>query len=310
MNARLARQLVNLYPPEWRTRYRGEFEDLLLLHSASPSTILNVIAWAVYERALSLGGIIMDRRQNSVAFLFYSYLAAVAAGVNFYWTVDDTPLAAAMHTHARLFTSWNLVQAGAILALIAAVLGSMPVYLATVRTAIAAGRRVVVYRLGVPFCAGLVVLTWLIIAARLTGGRWVPTPWDVTGDWAAPANWPSLNTRIALSSVTLVLTIAGFIASTISVRQIIGLSDLSRQKRVWFVVSSLLLAISVVTMVIGVSAWGWFAQQYAATDFHARNGGFFSSTNVASWTASWVVFVAAAGLAVQSARSALALRPE
>ncbi|HKX00357.1 MAG TPA: hypothetical protein VJN43_21635 [Bryobacteraceae bacterium] len=310
MNARLVRQLVNLYPPEWRTRYRGEFEDLLRLHAASPSTILNVIAWAVYERALSLGAMIMDRRQNSVAFLFYAYLAAIAAGVNFYWTVEDTPLAVAMHTHAKLFTSWSLVQTGAILALIAAVLASIPVFLATVRTAIAAGRRDVVCRLGVPFGAGLVVLTWLIAAACFTAGHWVPTPWDVTGDWAAPANWPPLNTRIALSSVTLVLTIAGVIASTIGVTQIIGLSDLSRQKRVWFVVSSLLLAVSVVTMVIGVSAWGWFAQQYAATDFHARNGGFFSSTNVASWTASWIVFVAAAGMAVQSVRSALALRAE
>jgi hypothetical protein len=42
-----------------------------------------------------------------------------AAGVNFYWTVEDTPLAAAMHHHSTLFTGWNLVRVGSLLALAA-----------------------------------------------------------------------------------------------------------------------------------------------------------------------------------------------
>jgi len=50
----------------------------------------------------------MDRRQNSLALMLYASLGALAAGINFYWTVDDTPLAAAMRNYLALFTSWNL----------------------------------------------------------------------------------------------------------------------------------------------------------------------------------------------------------
>jgi hypothetical protein len=49
----------------------------------------------------------MDRRQHSLALMLYAYLGAIAAGINFYWSVDDTPLAAAMYDHSALVTSWN-----------------------------------------------------------------------------------------------------------------------------------------------------------------------------------------------------------
>src|ERR1700730_6478856 len=111
MNVRLARQLIGLYPPTWRTRYRSEFESFLETHPSNFQTIINVIGWAVYERVLSLGGFKMDRRQNSLTLMLYGYLAALAAGVNFYWTVDDTPLAAVMHNHPVMFTRHNHVRA-------------------------------------------------------------------------------------------------------------------------------------------------------------------------------------------------------
>lgn len=40
----------------------------------------------MYERILSPGRFKMDRRQNSLLLMLYAYLAAIAAGVNFYWT--------------------------------------------------------------------------------------------------------------------------------------------------------------------------------------------------------------------------------
>jgi hypothetical protein len=264
----------------------------------------------MYERVFSLGGFKMDRRQNSLALMLYAYLAAIAAGINFYWTVDDTPLATTMHNHSALFISWNLIRAGSLLALAAVAMVGIPVFLMMVRAALAARQWDVIYRLAVPPCAALVTLIWMITGAKLAGGHWVPTPWDVNGDWTAPADWPPLPTRWALSSVTFVLMTAGLIVSAISVKQAIVRSDLSRQKRLWFAAPSMLLASSVAAMAIGVLTWGWFVQQYAGSDFHARNGGLFSSTNFASWAASCVLFLAAAVTAVQGARSALALKTE
>ena len=67
-----------------------------------------------------------------------------------------------------------------------------------------------------------------------------------------------------------------------------------------------MLALAIVAMTAGVAGWGWFAQQYAAADFHARNGGLFSSTNIVSWTASCLVFLVASMLAVRGASAAFA----
>jgi hypothetical protein len=310
MNARLVSQLVGLYPQEWRTRYGEEFQSFLETHPSNLRTVLNVIGGAMHERLLSSGRLKMDRRQNSLALMLFAYLGALAAGINFYWTVDDTPLAAAMHSYSALFTSWNLVRAGSLLALAAFATVGIPVFLTIARTSFAAKRWDVVCRLAAPPCAALVTLAWTIAAASLSGGHWVPTPWDVTGDWTAPHDWPPLATRWVLSSVTFILMMSGTIVSAISVRQAIRRSDLSKPRRLWFTAASMLLAGSVAVMAVGVLSWGWFVQQYAASDFHVRDGGLFGSTNFASWMASCMVFLAATVMAVKGAHSALSLKTE
>ena len=306
MNARLVSQLVSLYPQEWRTRYGGEFQSFLEDHPSDFGTILNVIGWAMHERVLSLGRFKMDRREHSLALMLHAYLGAIAAGVNFYWTVADTPLAAAMHSRPELFTTWNLVRGGSLLAAVAVAMVGLPVLVTILRTALSNRRWDVVYRLAVPPCAALVTLAWMAAAASANSSHWVPTPWDVTGDWTAPQNWPPLATRWTLSSVTLVLMMAGTIVSAISVRQAIRRSDLSKHPRLWFTVPSTLLAGSVAVMAFGVLTWGWFVQRYASSDFHLRNGGLFSSTNFFSWGLSSLVFLVATVVAIQGSRTALA----
>ncbi|HET9305445.1 MAG TPA: hypothetical protein VFO46_05400 [Candidatus Sulfotelmatobacter sp.] len=309
MNARLASQLVGLYPQKWRTRYGEEFQTFLETYPSHVQTILNVIGGALYERVLSLGRLTMDRRQSSLALMLYAYLSAVAGSINFYWSVADTPLGAAMHSHPWLFTSWNLVRGGSLLAAVAVAMVGSPVSVTILRTALSNRRWDVLYRLAVPPFAALVILAWMAAAASANTGHWVPTPWDVTGDWTAPQNWPPLANRWTLSSVTFVLMIAGLVVSAISVRQAIRRSDLSRHRRLWFTVPSTLLAGSVAVMTFGVLTWGWLVQRYAASEFHLRNGGLFTSTNVSSWALSSLVFLVATVVAIQGSRTALASEP-
>jgi hypothetical protein len=306
MNARLVSQLVGLYPQEWRTRYGEEFQTFLETYPSNVRTILNVIGGALYERVLCFGRFTMDRRQNSLALMLYAYLSAVAAGINFYWSVADTPLGTAMHSRPGLFTSWNMVRGGSLLAAVAVAMVGLPVFVTILRTAPANRRWDVVYRLAVPPCAALVILAWMAAAASVNSGHWVPTPWDVTGDWTAPQNWPPLVTRWTLSSVTLALMIAGLVVSAISVTQAISRSDLSKHRRLWFTIPSTLLAGSVAVMACGVLTWGWFVQRYLASAFYLRNGGLFNSTNFSSWAISSLVFLVATVLAIQGSRTALA----
>lgn len=131
-----------------------------------------------------------------------------------------------------------------------------------------------------------------------------------SGDWTAPQNWPPLATRWILGSVTFVLMMAGLVVSAMSVRQAIRRSAWSKHGRLRFAAPSTLLAGSVAIMTLGVLGWGWFAEQDAVSDFHPRNGGLFSSTNFASWFESCMVFLSATVVAVEGARSALALKTQ
>ena len=310
MKERHVRQLISLYPPAWRMRYRDEFQSFLEAHPSSLRTIFNVIGWAMYERVLSLVRLKTDRRQHSLTLMLYAYVGAIAAGVNFYWTVADTPLAAAMHNHWALFTSWNVVRAGSLLSLAAVAAVGTPVLVTMVRSALASRRWDVIYRLVVPPCVAVVTLGWIITATILSGGHWVPTPWDVAGDWTAPLDWPSPETRWALGSVTFLLMTAGLIVSATSIRQAICRSDFSKYRGLWFTAPSMLLAVSVGVTALGILTWGWFTQQYAVSAFYARNGGLFSSTDFASWAASCLVFLAATVTAIQGARSSFVLTAE
>lgn len=306
MNARAARFLTALYPQSWRQRYRSEFEAFLEAHPSNVRNIVNVAAWAVFERLRSLGDIPMDARQNSLTLMIFSGVAAFAAGVNFYWTVDDTSLAGAMHNHGALLASWTLVQLGA-LALVAVAMLSGDVFFKMARKAFANRRRDVILRLAIPFCAAATLFAWFLSVMIVTHGHWLPTPWDVTGDWTAPANWPPLSTRWILGSVSFAVMIGGLLATAISVRQALARTELSEHGRNSFWIPSLLLVGSVVAMTIGVLSWGWFVQQDASTDFHLRNGGLFSSTNFASWVATSLVLLAAVAMAIKSLRSALSV---
>ena len=309
MNKWIVHSLIGLYPRAWRARYGEEFRAFLETHPSNVRAMCDVVGWAIYERLCYVGGFNMNPGQRSLVLMAYAWLAAVAAGANFYWTVADTPMATAMHGHPALFAIWTLIQAGALLAFAAVVMVGAPALVAVARAALSARRWGVVGWLAAPLIAVVVTLSWMAAAAMWTGGHWLPTPWDVTGDWTAPSEWPPLMMRWTLSIVTLVLLVLGLIGSAVSVKQVIQRSDISVRRRL-LTPPSLILAGSTSLMAAGVVAWGLFAERYALDAFHARNGGFFSSTNFASWAASCTVFVISAVIALRAAHSAMSLPSE
>jgi len=311
MTPGLARLLTRCYPRSWRARYGVEFEDFLAEERPTLRTIGNVVGWAVVERLRDGGRGSMDARQRSLVLMAYAYLAVVAAGVNFCGSVDDTPVAAAMRSHVALTASYDVVAAGSIVALIAVLAVAARVVGVLLHTATAEQRASVIARVGVPCAMGGAVVTWMATAAVWAhgrwGGTWVPTPWDVAGDWPVPAGWPPLGVRVVLSSVTCLLLVVGLVASGMSVADVVRRTDLSQLRPSWFRATSIALAAGTVMMAAGLLAWGWFAEQYAPGPFHARNGGLFSLVNAASWMASALVFLVSAAVALVTARMTIAL---
>jgi hypothetical protein len=303
MHRRLARRLSSLYPASWRARYGDEFAAFLEDHPSTPSAILDIIGSAILERLRAAGDLYADARQRTLVLMALASLAAVAAGINFYWTVNDTPLAAVMQSRTLLAVSFGTVALGSLAAFAAVLAIGLPVTSWIALEAFRTRRWRTVGRISVPFGAALIVVIWLIAGSMATGRHWVATPWDVTGDWPAPAEWPPLAIRWTMSSVTFVLLVCGLMSSAIAASQVIRESDLSRYHAIWFRSTSVALAVSILVMTAGAAGWGWFAQQYAAVHFHSRNGGLFNSTNVASWAASFIVFAAASVMAFLSAWS-------
>ena len=135
MDEPFARQLIRLYPARWRARYGDEFCALLEKYPRSLSTIVDVVAGALREHFRSVGAPAMNARQQSLILMTYACLAAVAAGVNFYWTVDDTPLAAAMHQHPALLRSFDIVADGAAFMLFVVIVVAVPIAAGMMRDA-------------------------------------------------------------------------------------------------------------------------------------------------------------------------------
>jgi hypothetical protein len=311
MDARWARRLTALYPPAWRARYGDEFAAFLEEQPSTLGAIADVVVSAIRERVGGGVRLGMDSRQQSLVLMTYAYLAAVAAGVNFYYSVDDTPLAIAMRSHPVLLASFVMVARASFVAFAAVVAIAVPVTRSMLRDAFTTRRWDVVGRVMVPFGAVAITLAWMAAAGLWVharwAGSWVPTPWDVVGDWNAPAGWPPLLVRWALSTVTFGLLVAGLVGSAVSVGQAVQRSDLSRLRPSWFKVTSVALAGAIAVMAIGVLGWGWLAEQYEPTAFVARYG-LFSLPNLGSWLASAMLFLASAAVAVRGAYASLATR--
>jgi hypothetical protein len=305
VDARLARRLIALYPRVWKGRYADEFAGVLEAHPLTVGTVVDVCGWAIRERVLAIRSLSINARQRAVILMAYAALTALAAGVNFYWTVDGTPMADAMRAHRELALSFQVIARAAFAAGLIAIAVAAPLVVTIVRSALASGRWDTVAWLAVPVAAAITTVGWIATAMLLTGTRWAPTPWDVTGDWTAPAAWPALTTRWALAAVTFVLLLVGLAASGASVAQALRRTDLSAQPRAWLVGAAVAFTAATVAMVVGVAAWGWFSEQYAGVQFHAINGGLFNSSNFASWLLSTITFVAAVATSIQGTRSAL-----
>jgi hypothetical protein len=302
---RIVRRLIALYPRAWQARYADEFAVLLEEHALTFGTVLNVAVWAVREHLLGVRRLSMDARQRAVILMACASLAALAAGVNFYWTVDGTPMAYAMRAHPALFLSFRLIARAALGAGLIVVTVGARIVITIVRSAFATRRWGAVIPLALPMTAGIVTIAWIAASMLLTGARWVPTPWDVTGNWTAPAAWPALPTRWAFGAVTFALLVGGVVVAGASVAQTIRRTDLSKHSRTWLMATTVAFTVATLSMTAGAVMWGWFAEQYAGADFHAIDGGLFNSSNFASWLLSTIAFVAATTMSIHGTRSAL-----
>jgi hypothetical protein len=273
MNRRTARFLAYLYPASWRRRYREEFIELLEDEPSGFQCILTVIGGALTEHCRCVGEIAMNNFQRTLLLVAYGYLAAVAAGTNLYWIVDDTPLVDAVRAGRNLDFWLDTVALGSALAL-AGVLGIL--ILAghkVVRFALDEQRRNILMRLMIP-PAIAVIVTLELFASVWNGHLVVESPMTI---------------RWIEASITLLLLICALVVIAV------------RQTRLTFVPGAVLLvAASIVVIALSVTGWAILANHYAHHAFHSGDG-LLGSSMFRSWVASFAVFLLACISAVRGA---------
>jgi hypothetical protein len=141
MTARLARATLRLYPLAYQRRYADEMRALLEERPASARTVLDLLRGALAAhlrpRHAPAGAVNPDDRvRATVSGVLMCWVVFAAAGFAYYKTTEDQPFSTAGHVHPLLRDAHLAVQAVALLASAAIVLGALPLILAAVGRAL------------------------------------------------------------------------------------------------------------------------------------------------------------------------------
>jgi hypothetical protein len=139
--------LVRLYPRPWREHYAEEFNALLEECLHSPLDVVDILFGAL-DAHLELSNETNWRSMNmnnklraSILMVFAAYIAFIVAGLSIYGFADDSPFVPMMKTNLVLYASWTTIQAGAVIALLAIVIGGAPLAWTVIRRVFTSQRK-------------------------------------------------------------------------------------------------------------------------------------------------------------------------
>lgn len=208
--------LIRLYPRPWRERYGEEFDMLLEECLHSPLDVVDIVLGAIdahLEFPFELNWRLMNmvnKLRTMLLIVFTGYIGFIIGGLAFYGLVDDSPMADLMKTGTDipLSAAWITVEAGAVIALLAIVIGGLPIAWRLLRRAMTSSRQDLKLLL-VPVAAFLALVLYFVFEFAVYTGR-LPIPGVI--QVVSHDNFP-IGNRLLLAGSMLVL-ILGAIAST------------------------------------------------------------------------------------------------
>jgi hypothetical protein len=247
MTAWLARRALRLYPLAYRRRYGEEMRALLEDRPPGAGTVFDLLRGAARAHLrpgdVSAGLVApAERVRASTSGVLLCWVLFAAAGFGYAKTTEDQPFSIAGHAHPLLRDAHLAVQAVALIASAAVLLGALPLIL----SAFAQARRDPSLRRAVvlPFLPVLVfgALTAAVgvLAHHNTGGSGLALIWGIAGlacgVWCALAcrdalfatPVPAARLRVALVAGTVVTVAMVAIAGATAVYAILLSADVSR----------------------------------------------------------------------------------
>jgi len=301
--------LTSLYPRAWRDRYAAEFNILLEQCLHSPLDVVDVFLGAVDAHLQLLNGEnltwrimnMLNKLRTTILMVFAAFIGFIVAGFSLVGLADDSPMIPLMKTNPALAAAWMTIQIGAAVALLAVVIGGLPLAVTIIRRAMAGDKR----------SRGMLlvsVFSFLALALYLgfvflvgTGRIRIPGVVQVV----QPGNFPAGN-RLLLEGLMLVF-ILGAIASTLAVWKAISNTDTEQEtfhaagrsltvKIYKFAfVPAVITTLAMLVMLLATIAWGWLSFSALPEVFAGNFGPWGTSTQ--AWYFGIVVLMVACSLA-------------
>lgn len=263
--------LTRLYPLSWRERYGVEFEAMLEQCLNSPLDILDVILGAADAHLQLLNGEnvtwrlmnMLNKLRTTILIVFAAYIGFIVAGMALVGLLDDSPMIPFMKADQASTLAMTIVRLGSVIALLAVVVGGLPLAYTVLRRALTIDRRNLGLLL-VPVISFLGLVLYFGFILLVGTGRI-----QITGVARAvqPDNFP-LGNRLMLAGLMLVFVL-GAIASTLAVWNVISRTNVEQEtiqagSRTMTIeiykfayIPAVIASISMLVMSVATIVWSW-----------------------------------------------------
>jgi len=263
--------LVRLYPAGWRERYEDEF--MAMLEDARPSLtdyadiLLGALDARLFLRDATGRTLTMLTRYRAASIaVFCSWILFVLAGLALNGMLDDSAYVPLMRERADLHAAWLFLQAGALISLLAVLVGGLPIALAVWRNSPAQRRWFLI-----PAICFLLVAAPVAVAVILT----------VTGvlkPVAAPPPWG--HPAVIGYQILFVLCAA---ASTYAVTRAVQLGSVGEETYRFALIPATVTVGAMALMLGATVVWGLLVGAALPDVFYRAPGAWPSNLTFASW---------------------------
>jgi len=236
----------------------------------------------------------MVQYRRSASLIFGAFIAFVIAGIGFQKSGEYIMQTSLPDTYPLLAISYNAMMGGAVVALLAVLVGGVPIALAALRYAIAHRRGDILARFAVPPVALLVIIA----------GGFIVISYNIGGNAAATIHTPA---RFAAIGGLAVLFILGAVASTYAVLDAIARAEISEGLLRFALIPGVVATIAMVVMVLAHLLWSFTLWQNAPDIFWGDDGLLATSTLV-GMIIQVVVMVVATIVAIRALAQGFAAR--
>ncbi len=165
----------------------------------------------------------LNKIRTSVMIVFSAYIGFVIAGLALVGMADDSPMIALTKTNPALLVAWNIIQACSALALLAVVIGGLPLAITIIRRAMTDSHQGLGLLL-VPVFAFLILVAYFGFIILVGIGQ-IKIPGFV--QVVQPGSFPPGN-RLLLAGL-MATFVLGAIASTLAVWKLVSRTDTEQE---------------------------------------------------------------------------------